>query len=150
MSKLKNKIVGEKEGWRLELDGKDLGDFVVAAISDMTKDGKLGSISSWEHLRNGDYAQQHSFLQPHQRFPRADAREVLQDPAEKYYTYVVAEVANKRYSNGLRGVGFDVMDKAKFSDGEGYVKMFYIPTVTQTDKEDFSRANVVKRNGEKE
>lgn len=153
MAKLKNRFIGQKEGWHLELDGKDLGDFRVAVISDMTEgDPIIGNMTAKQHLRKGFYVQKHSYLQEHQWFPWGDAKSVLENPNERFYTHVVAGVADKKVKHGFRGAGFSVVDRAQFSDGESYAKMFYIPTALKDEKKglDFSNANVVKGNGQKE
>ena len=144
MSKLKNRFVGQEKGWHLELDGKDLGNLTVAVISDMTEGNPaIGGMTAMQHLRKGRYVQRHSYLQPHQWLPTGDAKHNLQNPKERYYTHVVAELNGK-------GIGSSVVDRASFHDGENYIKMFYIPTALKTEKADFSGANVVKGNGQKE
>ncbi len=155
-NKLNNLYIGKEEGWHLQdSNGKDLGALTVTVLSDANtgdklKGPKVGSMTVMDHLMKGHYVQQHSYLKQHQRLSPSDAMSVLQDPNEKFYTHVIAEVDDKRYVHGYRGVGFDVIDGAKFEDGEPYVKMFYIPTTLKLKNEDFSRTNVVKRNGEKE
>ena len=145
--KLNNLYIGQREGWHLQdAQGKDLGDLAIAIVSDMKKKGKIGPMTAMEHLKQGEYVQKHSYLQPHQIFPAKHAEEPLSDPKEKYYSQVIAELNGK-------GVGFAIVDRAKFADGadgESYVKMFYVPALLKTDKEDFSKAQVVKGNGHSE
>lgn len=146
--KLKNRYVG---AGRLESsDGKDLGNLAVALVSNMTKgDVKIGPMTAMQHLRGGHHVQTHSYLKDHQILPPADARDVIANPNEKYYTGVVAEL------NG-NGVGYAAIDKANFTDekgkktGEQFVKMFYVPTIVTKGGKDFSNSNVVKGNGHKE
>ena len=139
--KLKNRYI--KAG-RLESEGKDLGDLAVALVSDMTKgDVEIGPMTAMQHLGRGVYVQKNSYLQEHQWLSAGDAKDVIENPKEKYYTWVVAELNGK-------GVGFAAVDKSKFTNGEPFVKMFYVPTILKKDDKDFSNANVIKGNGQKE
>lgn len=145
MSKLKNKYIGPEEGLRLQdPQGNDLGALTVAFISDMTKENvKIGPFTAMGHLLREAYIQRHSYLQEHQRLPPRDAKEVLENPKEKFYTHVVAEADGK-------GAAFDVVDRGKFSDGESYVKMFYIPTILTSEKRNYTNTFVATPNGKRE
>lgn len=139
--KLKNQYI---EAGRLESNGKDIGRLAVALVSDMTKgNATIGPMTAMQHLRRGVYVQKNSYLQPHQWLSAADAKSVIENPKEKYYTWVVAELDGK-------GVGFAAVDKSKFTDGEPFVKMFYVPTIVKREGEDYTHTNVVKGNGQKE
>lgn len=149
MAKLKNRLIDK--GWHLELDGKDVGPFRTASISDMTKGNeRLNSMTAMQHLRQGYRVQKNSYLRPEEWLKPAQTREVLEDSTEKYYTQAIGEVANKRAAHGWEGVGFAAVDKKQFSNGEPYIAMYYRPATFQKDERDFSRANVVKKNGHKE
>ena len=144
--KLNNLYIGKKEQWHLhDSQGTDLGQLTFAVISDMgkgdEKEGpKVGPISAYQHLRKEYFdVQNKSLLGKSQKLRPFQAREPLQDPKEKYYSHVIAETGDK-------AVGFAAVDRAKFDDGENYVAMFYRPTLAVRPV-DFSKANVVKKNG---
>lgn len=149
MAKLKNHLIDK--GWHLELDGKNLGPFRLASVSDMTKGNEtIDSMTAMQHLRQGYRVQKNSYLKPEEWLKPSQAKEVLEDSTERYYTEVIGEVANKRSAHGWDGVGFAVVDKKLFTTGEPYVAMYFRPATFQKDERDFARANVVKRNVHKE
>lgn len=150
MVKLQNQY---KKAGRLEIDGKYLGDLAVASVSDMTTGGhdgpKIGPLSAREHLKRGYFGvQKRSYLEEHQRLTPRQRVEVHHDPTESSVD-LIAELGGKRKQD-IKGVGFASVEKAKFTDGEGYVNMWYRPTIASTRGPDFRKGVVVKGNGHRE
>lgn len=150
MVKLQNQF---KEVGQLELNGQDLGKLSLASVSDMTKGGhdgpKIGPLSAREHLKRGYFGvQRRSYLDENQRLTPRQRVEVHHDPTESSVD-LIAELGGK-LKQDIKGVGFASVEKAKFPDGEGYVNMWYRPTIASTRGPDFSKAEVIKGNGHRE
>jgi len=148
MVKLKNQY---KKVGHLEHDGKNAGDLALAFVSDMTSGDrlegpKIGPLTAFEHLKKGYYGvQRKSYLKKHQTLTPAQRREVHHDKTETS----VDTIAELNGDNGI-GVGFASVEKAKFTDGEKYVNMWYRPTIASKDGPDFRKVEVIKRNSHRE
>ena len=142
VERLQNKYLGEEEGWGLYTEDKSHKPFRVAVVSDMTTHGKagpkIGPKTAWQHLLEGQRVQNNSYLEEQQRLAALDAREVLQDPTERY-AWVIGE------ANG-EGVGFASVGFSRFSDTTPYINMFFRPTI-RSDIKGLAQAKVVSKDG---